>query len=46
MGQAAGTAAHLALNAGVTPREVKVSELQRRLETDGAFLGPVKVAAE
>jgi hypothetical protein len=46
MGQAAGTAAHLALNAGVTPRKVNVRALQHRLEIDGAFLGPVKVAAE
>ncbi len=39
MGQAAGTAADLALRAGVRCREVDVSELQRRLEADGAFLG-------
>ncbi len=46
MGQAAGTAAHLALQAGTTPRKVNVRALQRRLETDGAFLGAVTVAAE
>lgn len=39
MGQAAGTAADLALAAGTTPREVNVSELQRSLERDGAYLG-------
>ena len=39
MGQAAGTAAHLALAGGIAPREVNVSELQRRLEADGAYLG-------
>ena len=39
MGQAAGTAADLALKAGVAPREVDVRALQRRLEADGAYLG-------
>ncbi len=39
MGQAAGTAADLALGAGVTPRKVDVRELQRRLEAAGAYLG-------
>ena len=39
MGQAAGTAADLALRDGLTPRQVDVAELQRRLERDGAFLG-------
>jgi hypothetical protein len=39
MGQAAGTAADIALSAGVAPRQVDVRELQRRLETDGAYLG-------
>jgi hypothetical protein len=39
MGQAAGTAADIALGAGITPREVDVPTLQRRLESDGAFLG-------
>ncbi len=39
MGQAAGTAADLALARGVSPREVDVKELQRRLENDGAYLG-------
>ena len=39
MGQAAGTAAHLALQAGVAPRKLDVSSLQERLERDGAYLG-------
>lgn len=39
MGQAAGTAADLALGAGVAPREVDVAALQRRLEDEGAYLG-------
>jgi len=39
MGQAAGTAADLALKAGVAPRDVDVRALQRRLQADGVFLG-------
>lgn len=39
MGQAAGTAAHLALKAKVKPRDVDVPSLQRQLESDGAYLG-------
>ena len=39
MGQAAGTAAALALAAGCAPRDVDVGELQRRLRGQGAFLG-------
>jgi FAD dependent oxidoreductase len=39
MGQAAGTAADLALGDGVAPRRIDVGKLQRRLEADGAFLG-------
>jgi hypothetical protein len=39
MGQAAGTAAALALRAGVAPRALDVRALQRRLVQDGAFLG-------
>jgi hypothetical protein len=39
MGQAAGTAADLALAAGVTPRRVDVKRLQERLVAAGAFLG-------
>jgi hypothetical protein len=39
MGQAAGTAAHLALKAGVVPRSLATSSLQKALERDGAYLG-------
>jgi hypothetical protein len=39
MGQAAGTAASLALKAGVPPRKVDVKALQQQLERDGAYLG-------
>ena len=39
MGQAAGTAADVALATGVTPRRVDTAKLQQRLEADGAFLG-------
>lgn len=39
MGQAAGSAAALAHQAGVLPRELDVATLQQRLEADGAFLG-------
>jgi hypothetical protein len=39
MGQAAGTAAALALQAGVAPRRLDVESLQGRLERDGAYLG-------
>ncbi len=41
MGQAAGTAADLALANRLTPRDVDVRSLQRQLQRDGAFLGPV-----
>ena len=41
MGQAAGTAAHLALSAGSAPADVDVGALQARLERDGACLGTV-----
>jgi len=40
MGQAAGTAADLALADGVPPRRVNVRTLQARLRDAGAFLGP------
>lgn len=40
MGQAAGTAADLALATNVAPRAVDVAELQRRLRAAGANLGP------
>ena len=39
MGQAAGTAAALAVQSGLTPRELSVTKLQDRLEADGAYLG-------
>ena len=39
MGEAAGAAADLALAAGVRPRGLDVSLLQRRLESAGAYLG-------
>jgi glycine/D-amino acid oxidase-like deaminating enzyme len=39
MGQAAGTAAHIALRSGCTASDVEVGALQARLEGDGAFLG-------
>ncbi|MES2362000.1 MAG: FAD-dependent oxidoreductase [Pseudomonadota bacterium] len=39
MGQAAGTAAALAIQAGVRPRDLDVKVLQARLEADGAYLG-------
>lgn len=41
MGQAAGTAAGLAVRTGVLPRELDVSILQRRLLQQGAYLGTV-----
>jgi hypothetical protein len=48
MGQAAGTAADLALGAQLTPRRLDTGELQARLEADGAYLGrdtaPLKTA--
>jgi hypothetical protein len=39
MGEAAGTAAGMALSAGVAGDAIEVPELQRRLEDQGAFLG-------
>lgn len=39
MGQAAGTAADLALSAGVAVSDTDISALQRRLIADGAYLG-------
>jgi hypothetical protein len=41
MGQAAGTAAVLAQKAGVAPAALPIRDLQRRLISDGAFLGDV-----
>jgi len=40
MGQAAGTAADLALGMGVAPRAIDVAKLQQRLRAAGANLGP------
>ena len=45
MGQAAGTAADLVLADRSTPRTLDVAKLQRRLETDGAYLGRERQAA-
>jgi hypothetical protein len=39
MGQAAGTAAAIALRSGITSAEVPIGDLQSRLESDGAYLG-------
>ncbi len=39
MGEAAGTAAHLALARGVAVADVDVAELQGMLEADGVYLG-------
>ncbi len=39
MGQAAGAAAHLALDAGCAASQVDVTALQARLEAGGAYLG-------
>jgi hypothetical protein len=39
MGQAAGTAAALALAAEIPPRKLDARSLQQRLERDGAYLG-------
>jgi hypothetical protein len=39
MGEAAGTAAALALTSGVAPRNVGVPALQAQLTTDGVYLG-------
>lgn len=45
MGQAAGTAAALAILAGVPARSVAVGEVQRLLIEDGAYLGPSYASA-
>jgi hypothetical protein len=39
MGQAAGTAAALAVQANIRPRHLNPQSLQRRLQADGAYLG-------
>ncbi|MDB5532424.1 MAG: FAD-dependent oxidoreductase [Hyphomicrobiales bacterium] len=43
MGQAAGTAADMAIAAQSTPEEISVVALQDRLQRDGAFLGRTEV---
>ena len=44
MGEAAGTAAALALESGVTPRHVDIAALQRRLLKQGVNLGTLPAA--
>ena len=39
MGQAAGTAADVALGSNAAPGAIDIARLQRRLETDGVYLG-------
>jgi hypothetical protein len=39
MGQAAGTAADLALKGGIACRDVDYGQLRERLVSDGAYLG-------
>jgi hypothetical protein len=39
MGQAAGTAAALAVKSGVSPRKVDVGALVAKLRSDGVWLG-------
>ena len=39
MGEAAGTAASLALRNGISPYNVRLEELQDRLRAQGAYLG-------
>jgi hypothetical protein len=39
MGEAAGTAAALALSGNTTPRDIAVDTLQTRLKQQGAFIG-------
>jgi len=41
MGQAAGTAAVLAIAAGKRARDIDVSQLQTKLEKEGAYLGKI-----
>ena len=44
MGQAAGTAAALAVGAGVPPRDVHLGRLLERLRNDGAILSMEEAA--
>jgi ribulose 1,5-bisphosphate synthetase/thiazole synthase len=46
MGQAAGTAADMALDRGIRAGDIDVPELQRRLDAAGAFRGPGKPDVE
>jgi len=46
MGQAAGTAAALAIKGGIQPRRVDYGALQERLLSQGAALPGVKRAAK
>jgi FAD dependent oxidoreductase len=39
MGEAAATAAHIALSAQLPPADISVTTLQGQLEKNGAFLG-------
>ncbi|MEP7084182.1 MAG: FAD-dependent oxidoreductase, partial [Betaproteobacteria bacterium] len=45
MGQAAGTAVAMAIEAGTIPRKLPAADLQRRLETDGVYLGRTALPA-
>ncbi|MCV0402427.1 MAG: FAD-dependent oxidoreductase [Chloroflexi bacterium] len=44
MGQAAGTAAAMAVSGGITPRAVDADALRQRLLADGALLEPLEAA--
>ena len=39
MGQAAGTAANLALQSNKAPRSISIADLQNKLSMDGVFFG-------
>jgi hypothetical protein len=46
MGEAAGTAAALALSGNTTPRDIVVDKLQLQLKQQGAFLGQDQAVPE
>jgi ribulose 1,5-bisphosphate synthetase/thiazole synthase len=46
MGEAAGTAAAMAVSKGISPRQIKSSELQNELVQQGVILKPIKVEIE
>jgi hypothetical protein len=46
MGEAAGTAAALALSGNTTPRDIAVDRLQLQLKQQGAFLGQDQAVPE